>query len=206
MGRSQPDGRGGAGSGSSRDVQRAGLRDLRRRSGLEFLGRRQHVNPQAGKVQLSPALCGNGDALVIGVWGGHKVYDGSQTTNGYTTGTRMTHTMAEVGPRGNVAYEGIDATGLVPYSLYEAQLLSRGRRIPGDRIIIAATVTDTFAVLSWTGATGWNYTVRSSTNLMRATEWNNTRFDREPGRDGTMVFTNTNQESPIYFRVLGGLL
>ena len=38
-----------------------------------FRGDGNTSNPQAGKVQLSPVLYGNGNALVIGVWGGHKV-------------------------------------------------------------------------------------------------------------------------------------
>jgi hypothetical protein len=91
-------------------------------------------NWQAGSVQCSPATyTGDSDALVIGPSGGATIYDNSQDlAASYVYGTIMTGNGPQLGPRGNVAYEGINRTGLSPSSLFDAQLQTRLGSLPPD--------------------------------------------------------------------------
>ncbi len=92
------------------------------------------ANPQAGKVQMSPEThTAESEGHVIGVSGGHLCYDGSSfETGSYLTGTLMSGAALQLGPRGNVAYEGLGAAGLDPPSLFEAQLSSRLGAMPPE--------------------------------------------------------------------------
>lgn len=89
---------------------------------------------QAGTVQLSPAtVTTSSDAFVIGPSGGATIYDNSQDlTATYVYGTVMSGTAPQVGPRGKVAYEGIDKASLSPASLFEGQLITRLGALPPD--------------------------------------------------------------------------
>ncbi|HVZ79369.1 MAG TPA: glycoside hydrolase family 9 protein [bacterium] len=91
-------------------------------------------NWQAGSVQCSPATyTSDSDALIIGPTGGATIYDNSQDlTATYVYGTVMSGNAPQVGPRGNVAYEGIDRANLDPPSLFDAQLQSRLGSLPPD--------------------------------------------------------------------------
>lgn len=91
-------------------------------------------NWQAGSVQCSPATyTSDSDALVIGPTGGATIFDNSQDlTATYVYGTVMSGNAPQVGPRGNVAYEGINRANLDPPSLFDAQLQTRLGSLPPD--------------------------------------------------------------------------
>jgi hypothetical protein len=89
---------------------------------------------QAGRIQIRPDNFFPGNqGFVIGNWGGHRVYDNSTDINSsYVVGTEITTAALQVGPRGNVAYEGVQTAGLAPDSLFEAQLSNRAGALPPD--------------------------------------------------------------------------
>ena len=89
---------------------------------------------QAGKIQIRPDnYFPWNQGFVIGNSGGHTVYDNSTDINSvYVNGTQITTTALQVGPRGNVAYEGVNLSGLQPDSLFEAQLANRIGALPPD--------------------------------------------------------------------------
>jgi hypothetical protein len=102
-------------------------------------------NWQAGTVQCSPATyTSDSDALVIGT-SGATIYDNSQDpASGYVYGTIMTGDGPKLGPRGNVAYEGINRTGLFPSSLFDAQLRTRLGFLPPDNAPVSCEQTSAF--------------------------------------------------------------
>ena len=89
---------------------------------------------QAGKIQIRPDnYLPSNQGFVIGNWGGHAVYDNSTDINSvYVNGTLMSGAGPQVGPRGNVAYEGLGTAGLQPASLFEEQLTNRAGGLPPD--------------------------------------------------------------------------
>ena len=88
------------------------------------------LNWQADKVQISPVTyTADSDGLVIGVQNA-SAYDDSEdgcdpACNTMVTGTLMTGAAPQVGPRGNVAYEGLGVGGLSPASLFDGLLFTR---------------------------------------------------------------------------------
>lgn len=163
-------------------------------------------NIEAGKVQLSPATYGYGDAQVIGVWGGHQVYDGSSASNGYRTGVHMTNVAAQAGPRGNVAYEGLGQAGLTPYSLFEAQVMSRPQTLAplkadwGDAQPAAGGV-----MLQWPAVTGWFYSVQATDRLVPVSAWTRSAWTNRVGADGWLSWSFQPTQAVQYYRLSAAL-
>jgi hypothetical protein len=93
--------------------------------------------PQGGAVFVKPSP--DGEAIVIGVNGKHRVYDNSKgnTVSPFVPGDPMPafagfQVGIGAGALGNVLYEGLYQPGLDPESLYDAQLQNRIGAPPSD--------------------------------------------------------------------------
>jgi uncharacterized protein (TIGR03437 family) len=91
-----------------------------------------------GALFLKPSP--NGQLIVVGVTGAHKVYDNSQgNASPFVVGQLMTASAglqvgSSAGALQNVLYEGLYQSGLQPASLYETQLANRLGTAPADWI------------------------------------------------------------------------